>query len=112
IELGRNGYQDASTGDGAAWKEKLYATQASLATLGMTLSDSAVSTLENFTPPRATAHGDFTPWNAFVTYPDNIAVVDYERVGRRAPFTDSSHLATQHAALCTAPLSPTDLARL
>jgi hypothetical protein len=110
IELGRNGYRDASTGDDGAWKEKLYGTQASLAMLGITLSDRAVATLEDFTPLRATAHGDFTPWNAFVTYPHQVAVVDYERVGPRAPFTDSWHLATQQAALGNRRIVPTKLA--
>jgi hypothetical protein len=110
VELGRKGYHDASTGDSAAWREKIYATRASLAVLGMTLSDHAVSTLEDFTPPGALAHGDFTPWNAFVTYPHELALVDYERVGPRAPFTDFWHLATQQAALGGGKLVPSKLA--
>ena len=50
-------------------------------------------------PPATVAHGDFTPWNALRTADGRIAIVDYERVGLRAPFTDAWHLATQAPAL-------------
>jgi aminoglycoside phosphotransferase (APT) family kinase protein len=45
------------------------------------------------------AHGDFTPWNVFATDSAEVALVDYERVGWRAPFTDVWHLAVQQQAL-------------
>jgi hypothetical protein len=48
---------------------------------------------------RAVAHGDFTQWNAFETGASLIGLVDYERVGYRAPFTDVWHLFVQDRAL-------------
>lgn len=60
--------------------------------------------------PKATvAHGDFTPWNVFRTTSGRLALVDYERVGLRAPFTDSWHLATQAGALRSRAHVPAEL---
>lgn len=49
--------------------------------------------------PQPIAHGDFTPWNAFSTPTGRLALVDYERVAHRAPFTDVWHHYTQPRAL-------------
>jgi len=60
-------------------------------------------------PGATIAHGDFTPWNAFRTTGGRLALVDYERVGLRSPFTDSWHLATQAGALRSRARVPTEL---
>jgi hypothetical protein len=49
--------------------------------------------------PAVLAHGDLTPWNAFVDDHDEICLVDYERVGRSTPFADYFHFAIQPEAL-------------
>jgi hypothetical protein len=43
----------------------------------------------------ATCHGDFTRWNTVPMGRNVTGLVDYERVARRAPFTDLWHLLTQ-----------------
>jgi hypothetical protein len=63
------------------------------------LAEVDLDRLTGHRPPPAVAHGDFTPWNVFRTGTGELALVDYERVGLRAPFTDAWHLATQPRAL-------------
>lgn len=111
LELGLNAYREASrsgavVGEGA-WKRTIVTARALLTHLGIELSDAALSQLEERAPPEALAHGDFTPWNAFLTSNEKLAVVDYERVAPRAPFTDAWHLMTQPVALRGGTLDPT-----
>ena len=56
--------------------------------------------------PWPDCHGDFTPWNVFMSADGALCLVDYERAGQGPPLTDLFHFHTQPAAL----VGKTDLA--
>ncbi|HVU77916.1 MAG TPA: hypothetical protein VHC67_10065 [Gaiellaceae bacterium] len=70
-----------------------------LAALGEGQAAEAAKKLDVAHVPLGVAHGDFTPWNTFGLPDGRLALVDYERVAERAPYTDAWHLRTQQAAL-------------
>jgi hypothetical protein len=112
VNLGMNSYRHAMLTRGSSddsWKAIIPNTRELLAKFGIDISDEIASTLSALAPIRPIAHGDFTPWNAFLSKEDRVAVVDYERVGPRAPFTDAWHLTTQPLALRGKTVLPTVL---
>jgi hypothetical protein len=102
LEVGLNSYHASrQSGDNKYedWQEIVRAMRRLLTEFGLVIPDKMVSRLNELNPPQMIAHGDFTPWNAFPSREGRLAVIDYERVDRRAPFTDAWHLATQPLAL-------------
>jgi hypothetical protein len=82
-----------------SWAERATAAADLLKKYGTPLSPAQVNQLSCLDTSVCPAHGDFTPWNAFLTAQGRVGLVDYERVAYRAPFTDIWHLHVQLAAL-------------
>lgn len=83
----------------AFWHQNAKTASQLMERYGSPIKPSSVGWLERLTIPCVVAHGDFTPWNAFETPQGDVALVDYERVGFRAPCADVWHLTTQIHAL-------------
>jgi hypothetical protein len=100
LALAASAYQRRAASDVDCWAGLLEQVRRRLAHVGADLGQDELRLLT--IPPEPTlAHGDFTPWNTFTTIDDRVALVDYERVARRAPFTDVWHLFVQPAALAS-----------
>lgn len=112
MKLGVNAYREARRSNESVddtWRETVVTTQRLLAEFGSAISNETASKLRRLVPLRTIAHGDFTPWNAFLSRQGRVALVDYERVGHHVPFTDAWHLATQPLALRGRIVPPTAL---
>lgn len=106
-QIGTQSLRCSASHSGRDWASLTGETARLLTAFG--LPDHSLHGLPNYDRgPLAVAHGDFTQWNTFAAADGRLALVDYERVALRAPFTDVWHLVTQCAALSGSVALPED----